>query len=120
MPMRHARQPIGYGAATLVMDDGMFGTEHAIQLSSAIQSGYHTRLWDCPPKSVATPLASVPSTGKARYGFLRQAAGGWLLNPWKGLELNAKLQSLQIEFPLKEIYSGIDFSASGKTTAQPD
>ena len=39
----------------------------------------------------------------------RQDAGAWLLRPFSGLDAVAKVQSLEIELPLSEIYAGIEF-----------
>lgn len=45
--------------------------------------------------------------------FFRQPDGAWLLTPVSGLGASAKLRSLDIELPLSEVYSGIEFPADG-------
>jgi Uma2 family endonuclease len=42
--------------------------------------------------------------------FVRRPEGHWLFAAWQGVEAVAKLQSLQIDIPLSEVYSGIDFA----------
>jgi Uma2 family endonuclease len=43
--------------------------------------------------------------------FFRQSEGAWLLTPVSGLNFTAKLQSIEIELPLAEVYAGIEFPA---------
>ena len=51
----------------------------------------------------------VSQSGPLVETFLRQPAGGWLLQTWKDLQSAASLQSVQIDLPLSEIYFGVDF-----------
>ena len=41
--------------------------------------------------------------------FWRREGGTWLLTPVYGLDAVARLQSLRIELPLREIYAGVEF-----------
>ena len=41
--------------------------------------------------------------------FWRREGGSWLLTPVSGVEGAAKLRSLDIELPLREIYAGVEF-----------
>jgi Uma2 family endonuclease len=41
--------------------------------------------------------------------FLRQAEGTWLFTATSGLDSAAKLRSLEIELPLREVYAGIEW-----------
>ena len=41
--------------------------------------------------------------------FWRREGGSWLLTPVSGIEGAAKLRSLDIELPLREIYAGVEF-----------
>jgi len=43
--------------------------------------------------------------------YRRRARGTWLFDPAKGLKATAKLSSLKISVPLREIYAGVDFEA---------
>jgi Uma2 family endonuclease len=41
--------------------------------------------------------------------YCRDDDGGWTLRPYEGMAAVAKLLSLNIELPLKEVYAGIEF-----------
>jgi Uma2 family endonuclease len=41
--------------------------------------------------------------------FVRREAGAWLMTPFSGLESVAKLQGVEIDLPLSEIYAGVEF-----------
>lgn len=45
--------------------------------------------------------------------YFRQPEGTWLLNPISGLQSMARLRSLDIELPLREVYAGIELPPSG-------
>ncbi|HEY8668138.1 MAG TPA: Uma2 family endonuclease [Tepidisphaeraceae bacterium] len=41
--------------------------------------------------------------------FFRQTAGAWLFNAWKGLQTVVRIRSLEIDLPLADVYSGVEF-----------
>jgi Uma2 family endonuclease len=41
--------------------------------------------------------------------YFRRDDGGWTFGPYEGIAAAAKLLSLNIELPLKEVYAGIEF-----------
>ena len=43
----------------------------------------------------------------------------WLLRPYSGLNVTAKIQALEIELPLAEIYAGIEFSPESDLFTAP-
>jgi Uma2 family endonuclease len=44
--------------------------------------------------------------------YFRHEEGGWTFGPYEGLPAAAKLLSLNVELPLKEVFSGIEFPAA--------
>jgi Uma2 family endonuclease len=43
--------------------------------------------------------------------FFRQQSGNWLFMPVSGVENSARLNSLEIDLPLGEVYAGVEFPA---------
>ncbi len=51
----------------------------------------------------------VLQTAPRVESYARGAGGGWIFTPFVGLEVGLRIQSLQIEIPLAEIYAEVDF-----------
>ena len=41
--------------------------------------------------------------------FFHRADGGWSFGPFAGLEAVAKLQSIEVDLPLADVYAGVEF-----------
>ncbi|MGA2501578.1 MAG: hypothetical protein ABSH20_27880 [Tepidisphaeraceae bacterium] len=61
----------------------------------------------------------VSQTTRRIETLLRQPAGKWLLTRVSGLTSTAKLRSLDVELPLAEVYTGIEFPVDPPLPPRP-
>jgi len=48
--------------------------------------------------------------------FFREDDGRWIFTPFRGMESSVKLQSLDMEIPLRDLYAGVVFSPETETS----